>query len=179
MRICCSRICLAVRAQELNERTQRCQVLPPAWIIQKEPFGRRRHPRLEQGDELPAGNHWRSVFRQSVNDACAIHRGPGEEIGIAGDQRTFDLELLNFAVDDEPPRQELAAWKAQADTIVRVKVLGLFRRRMPREVLGRSGDDKPQGVSHAHGDHVAADAVADTETRVVTAGDDIGQCRTD
>ena len=78
-------------------------------IIQKNPSDGGAIHVSSKGTSCPLAIYWRSVFRQSVNDACAIHRGPGEEVGIAGDQRTFDLELLNFAVDDEPPRQELAA----------------------------------------------------------------------
>src|SRR5262249_28351580 len=49
-----------------------------------------------------------------------------------------DLNLNYLAPDDEPPRRECAAWKAQADAIVHVQVLRLCWPRMPRQVIRRS-----------------------------------------
>src|SRR5262249_15086900 len=101
-------------------------------IVQKETFGRWRHPRLEQRDELSAGNHWRSILRQSINNTGAIRCGAEQQIGIAANQRTLDLEFLNLFVDDKPPRKKFTARKPQTNAIVGLKILRPFRCRMSR-----------------------------------------------
>src|SRR5262249_17309981 len=102
-------------------------------------------------------------------------RGLNQKAGFVGDQRALDLNLDYLAPDGEPPRRECAAWKAQADAIVRVQVLRFCWPGMPRQVVRRSNDDNAQVVRHAHRDHVARNAVTEANSSVVSADDDVGQ----
>src|SRR5262249_51817432 len=169
--------CFEVSAKKIDQCTQRGQILPPAWVVQEKSLGRWRYPGFQQGDQLPSCYHRRSKFFENVKDARAAQCGLNQKAGFVGDQRALDLNLDDIAFDGEPPRQECAAWKAQADAIVRVQVLRFYWPRMPRQVVRRSNDDNAHVVGHTHRDHVARNAVTETNPGVISAGDDVGSAQ--